>query len=57
MENSDKKKKQRLANQTRQVPTFDARRLFGDGNEVRLHYCSQEYRLMLTRNNKLILIK
>jgi len=43
--------------QIRQVPVLDVRRLFGKSNEVRLRHCSEEYRLTLTRNNKLILTK
>ena len=42
---------------TRQVPVFDAQELLGESCEVRLRHCRQEYRLMLTRNNKLILTK
>jgi len=43
--------------QPKQVPVLDVRRLFGKFNEVRLRHCSEEYRLRLTRNNKLILTK
>jgi hemin uptake protein HemP len=43
--------------QTKQVPVLDVRRLFDKSNEVRSHHCSEEYRLMLAKNNKLILTK
>ena len=62
MESSNKKKMRYPDNQngacrTKQVPTFDARQLFGDAREIRLNHCSEEYRLILTKNNKLILTK
>jgi hemin uptake protein HemP len=62
MENSNKKKirysdNQSDVSQSRQVPTFDTQQLFGDALEVRLHHCGEEYRLILTKNNKLILTK
>ena len=41
----------------RQVPVFDTKQLFGGVREIRLHHCSEEYRLILTKNNKLILTK
>ncbi len=34
-----------------------AERLFGDEQELRIHYLGQEYRLRRTRNGKLILTK
>ncbi len=40
-----------------QVRVFDAQELFGQSSEVRLRHCSEEYRLIRTRNNKLILTK
>ena len=45
------------AYQARQVSIYDVRQFFGDAREIRLHHCSQEYRLILTKNNKLILTK
>ena len=43
--------------QKRRVPVFDTKQLFGRVREIRLHHCSEEYRLILTKNNKLILTK
>jgi hemin uptake protein HemP len=62
MENNNKKKiryfdNQSNVSQNRQVPVFDTKQLFGDSREIRLHHCSEEYRLILTKNNKLILTK
>jgi len=62
MENSNKKKirysdNQSSVSQTRQVPVFDTKELFGEVHEIRLHHCGEEYRLILTKNNKLILTK
>ncbi len=57
MKNNKNEKTQCPDNQDRQVPIFDSRQLFGDAREVRLHHCSEEYRLILTKNNKLILTK
>jgi hemin uptake protein HemP len=62
MENSNKKKiryfdNQNDVNQSRQVPVFDTQQLFGKVREIRLHHCGEEYRLILTKNNKLILTK
>jgi len=42
---------------TNQVRVLDAQELFGQSSEVRLRHCDEEYRLMITRNNKLILTK
>jgi len=42
---------------TGRVRVLDARDLFKESNEVRVRHCDEEYRLMLTRNNKLILTK
>ena len=39
------------------VPVIDAAQLFTTGNEVRLAYRGQEYRLRVTRQGKLILTK
>ena len=39
------------------VPTLNIKQLFDGFREIRLFHGSQEYRLMLTRNNKLILTK
>lgn len=41
----------------RQVPVFDSRDLFAGAKEVRLQHCNEEYRLLKTKSNKLILIK
>ena len=42
----------------RQTPrTLDAVRIFAGGREVRVIYGSEEYRLRITRNDKLILTK
>ncbi len=62
MENSNKKKirysdNQSNVSQSRQVPVFDTKQLFGEVREIRLHHCGEEYRLILTKNNKLILTK
>ena len=61
MENNNKKIRysdnQSDVSQGRQVPVFDTKQLFGEVREIRLHHCSEEYRLILTKNNKLILIK
>ena len=62
MENKNKKKmwysdNQSDVSQGRQVPVFDSKQLFGESREVRLHHCNEEYRLILTKNNKLILMK
>ncbi len=55
---TEKKKKIRYFDrQNRQVPVFDTQDLFGEGREIRLHHCGEEYRLILTKNNKLILTK
>ena len=62
MENSNKKKirysdNQSDVSQSRQVPVFDTQQLFGESREVRINHCDEEYRLILTKNNKLILTK
>ncbi|MHC4316537.1 MAG: hemin uptake protein HemP [Planctomycetota bacterium] len=61
MENNNKKIRysgnQSDVSQGGQVPVFDTQQLFGDSREVRLHHCGEEYRLTLTKNNKLILTK
>ncbi len=43
--------------QSRQVPVYDTQQLFGESREVRINHCDEEYRLILTKNNKLILTK
>ncbi len=43
--------------QSRRVPVFDTQQLFGESREVRINHCNEEYRLILTKNNKLILTK
>ncbi len=61
MENNSKRiryfDKQSDVKQSRQVPVFDTQELFGEVREIRLHHCGEEYRLILTKNNKLILTK
>ena len=61
MENNNKKIRyfdnQSDVNQNRQVPVFDTKQLFGEAREIRLHHYGEEYRLILTKNNKLILTK
>lgn len=37
--------------------TLYSQHLFADTNEVRIHHAGEEYRLRLTRNNRLILTK
>ncbi len=54
MQHSDN---QSNVSQSRQVPVFDTQQLFGEVREIRLHHCGEEYRLILTKNNKLILTK
>ena len=41
----------------RRFPTIDSARLFALGKEVRIIHEGEEYRLRITSNNKLILIK
>jgi len=60
MENLRRRINQHSKNNGRPVHTdrvriLDARELFKESNEVRVRHCDEEYRLMLTRNNKLIL--
>jgi len=40
-----------------QQSVIDARQLLGDSREVRLRFGAEEYRLSITRNQKLILTK
>ena len=56
MENNSKRIRS-FDKQSRQVPVFDTQQLFGQVREIRLHHCGEEYRLILTKNNKLILTK
>ena len=42
---------------TRRFPTIDSARLFAVGREIRITHEGEEYRLRLTRNNRLILTK
>ena len=39
------------------VPALNVAQLLNGSREVRLRHCSEEYRLRLTKNNKLILTK
>ena len=49
---------QRPADQeSREVPVLEAQRLFGTFQEVRIQHRGEEYRLRITRNQKLILTK
>lgn len=62
MEDDIKKTPQRVDRErrickTKQLRSYDTEQLFGDGREVRLRHCGEEYRLILTKNNKLILMK
>ena len=61
MENNNNKiqylDNQSAVSQSKQVPVFDTQQLFGDSREVRINHCDEEYRLILTKNNKLILTK
>jgi len=41
----------------RELPRIDSQALFGSGNELVIEHRGQEYRLRLTRNDKLILNK
>jgi hemin uptake protein HemP len=49
--------KQNNVHQTMSVPVLDSKQLFDGVREIRLRHCSEEYRLILTKNNKLILMK
>jgi len=42
---------------TKLVPALNVKQLFDGYREIRLFHGSEEYRLMLTKNNKLILTK
>lgn len=39
------------------VPVYRAEVLFGGGRQIRIGYGEKEYRLIITRNEKLILMK
>lgn len=39
------------------VPTLQSQHLFAMSNEIRIQHGGEEYRLRLTRNNRLILTK
>ena len=39
------------------LPVLQSRRLFAQGREIRIEHEGEQYRLRLTRNNKLILTK
>lgn len=43
--------------ETRMVPALDVKELFHGFREVRLRHGAEEYRLRLTKNDKLILTK
>ena len=49
--------KSRSVDTVKAVPALNVEKLFNGFREVRLRHCSEEYRLILTKNNKLILIK
>lgn len=44
-------------NAAKAAPVLNVEKLFNGLREVRLLHCSEEYRLTLTKNNKLILTK
>ncbi len=46
-----------FSSRTRRLPTIQSHNLFALSKEVRIEHEGQEYRLRLTRNNKLILTK
>lgn len=39
------------------LPTLQSNNLFALGNEIRIQHAGEEYRLRLTKNNRLILTK
>lgn len=43
--------------ETARLPTLHSQNLFAMTKEVRIHHDGEEYRLRLTRNNRLILTK
>ena len=43
--------------ETTRLPTWQSQNLFALTNEVRILHAGEEYRLRLTRNNRLILTK
>ena len=49
--------KSRSVDAAKAVPSLEVGKLFNGFREVRLSHGSQEYRLTLTRNDKLILTK
>lgn len=42
---------------TNALPTLQSNNLFALGNEIRIQHEGEEYRLRLTKNNRLILTK
>lgn len=46
-----------FSNRTSRLPTLQSNHLFSMTKEVRIEHQGEEYRLRLTRNNKLILTK
>ncbi|HAU37648.1 MAG TPA: hemin uptake protein HemP [Phycisphaerales bacterium] len=40
-----------------ETPLLDAKTMFGPWNEIRIAFGNEQYRLRITRNNKLILTK
>ncbi|PIE47450.1 MAG: hypothetical protein CSA42_03350 [Gammaproteobacteria bacterium] len=46
-----------FSNRTPRLPTLQSNHLFAMTKEVRIEHEGEEYRLRLTRNNKLILTK
>ncbi len=46
-----------FSNRTSRLPTLQSHNLFSMSKEVRIEHEGEEYRLRLTRNNKLILTK
>ena len=54
---NNKKLNGNAATNTQTVPVLDTDELFKGGREVKLFHHCQEYRLRITRNEKLILTK
>ena len=54
---NNKKLNFNAATKTQTVPVLDTDELFKGGREVKLFHHCQEYRLRITRNEKLILTK
>jgi hemin uptake protein HemP len=55
--NDNNKTANNIMAKTQTVPVLDTKELFKGGREVKLFHHCQEYRLRITRNEKLILTK